>query len=143
MWLTDDQQALWRSYLDMSTRLQTALNRQLQSHGLSWADYDVLVALSEQPGCRVNDLGERLGWEQSRVSHQLQRMRKRGLVTRTDADDDRRAAAVELTEAGGGLLKAAAPGHAELVRTTVFGTMSPTQARAVRRWMSDVLERAS
>lgn len=143
MWLTDDQQELWRSYLDMSARLQTALNRQLQSHGLSLADYDVLVAVSEQPGCRVNDLGERLGWEQSRVSHQLQRMRGRGLVTRTDADDDRRAAAVELTEAGGRVLKAAAPGHAELVRTAVFGAMSPTQARAIRGWLSDVLSRIS
>jgi DNA-binding MarR family transcriptional regulator len=141
VWLTDDEQALWRTYLTMSRRLQTELNRQLQGSGLSLADYDVLVALSEQPGCRVSALGEHLGWEQSRVSHQITRMRARGLVTRSDTAEDRRAAAVELTATGADALEAAAPGHAELVRRAVFGAMSPTQARAVTRWMTGVLDR--
>jgi DNA-binding MarR family transcriptional regulator len=141
MWLTDDQQELWRSYLAMSARLQSELNRQLQGHGLSLADYDVLVALSERPGCRMSVLGEHLGWEQSRVSHQLARMRARGLVVRTGSQDDRRAAAVELTAEGVRALATAAPGHAELVRATVFGSMSRQQADVVRQWMSEVLQR--
>ena len=117
MWLTDDQQDLWRAYLAMSGGLQAALNRQLQrDHGLSLADYDVLVALSELPECRMGELGAHLGWEQSRVSHQLARMRARGLIERFGAGDDRRAAGVALTESGGGALEAAAPGRGELVR---------------------------
>lgn len=141
MWLSDDQQALWRTYLQMSSRLQAELNRQLQGSGLSLADYDVLVALSERPGCRMSVLGERLGWEQSRVSHQLARMRARGLVARTDSSDDRRAAAVALTAAGRRALRDAAPGHAELVRSTVFDAMTPAQARVVGKWMAGVLHR--
>lgn len=142
MWLTDDQQDLWRAYLAMSGGLQAALNRQLQrDHGLSLADYDVLVALSELPECRMGELGAHLGWEQSRVSHQLARMRARGLIERFGAADDRRAAVVALTESGREALEAAAPGHAELVRSLVFDGMSRTQAEAVRRWTATVLER--
>ena len=142
MWLTDDQQDLWRAYLAMSGRLQAALGRQLQrDHGLSLADYDVLVAITERPECRMGELGAHLGWEQSRVSHQLARMRTRGLIERTGSADDRRAAVVTLTVAGRDALEAAAPGHAELVRSVVFDGMSRTQAEAVRRWTSTVLER--
>ena len=68
MWLDAREQALWRGYLTMTGRLQAVMNRQLQQDcGLSLADYDVLVALDESPGCRMSELGERLGWEQSRV----------------------------------------------------------------------------
>ena len=142
MWLTDDQQDLWRAYLAMSGRLQAALGRQLQrDHGLSLADYDVLVAITERPECRMGELGAHLGWEQSRVSHQLARMRARGLIERTGSADDRRAAVVTLTVAGRDALEAAAPGHAELVRSVVFDGMSRTQAEAVRRWTATVLER--
>lgn len=142
MWLDDEQQRLWRTYLATTGRLQAAMNRQLQRDcGLSLADYDVLVALDESPGCRVSDLGARLGWEQSRVSHQLARMRERNLVGRRDADDDRRAAVVNLTAAGRAALADAAPAHAALVRAVVFDGMSETQARSVQRWLSTVLAR--
>jgi DNA-binding MarR family transcriptional regulator len=144
MWLTDDQQQLWRAYLVMSGRLQAALNRQLQhDHGLSLADYDVLVALSELSDCRMGALGARLGWEQSRVSHQLARMRTRGLIERSGSADDRRAAVVTLTADGRDALEAAAPGHSELVRSAVFDGMSRTQEDALRRWTATVLEKLS
>ena len=113
---------------------------QLQADcGLSLADYDVLVALDERPGCRISELGERLGWEQSRLSHQLSRMRARGLVERRGAADDRRAATVELTTDGRAALEAAAPGHAELVRTLVFDGSPAADLRAVERWTAGVL----
>lgn len=142
MWLNAREQALWQGYLMMTRRLQTAMNRQLQQEcGLSLADYDVLVALDESPGCRMSDLGERLGWEQSRVSHQLRRMGDRGLVDRHNADDDRRSVIVELTAQGRIALSTAAPAHAELVRTVVFEGMTTAQLRAVDQWVTGVLRR--
>src|SRR3954447_13019475 len=111
VWLTDVEQRVWRNHLTMTARLQAAMGRQLQADcGLSLADYDVLVALGDQPGCRISELGERLGWEQSRLSHQLSRMRARGLVERRGAADDRRAATVDLTDDGRAALTSAAPG---------------------------------
>jgi DNA-binding MarR family transcriptional regulator len=151
MWLSDDEQRLWRTYLAMSSGLQLSMNRQLQAEcGLSLADYEVLVALEELDGrgrgepsgpCRVNELGDHLGWEQSRLSHQLRRMRVRGLISRHGADDDRRGATVELTAAGSSALASAAPGHAELVRSLVFDGMGAADLRAVQRWATGVLNR--
>src|SRR5882757_5833905 len=132
VWLSSDEQRVWRDYLTMTGRLQIAMNRQLQRDcGLSLADYDVLVALDERPGCRISELGERLGWEQSRLSHQLSRMRTRGLVQRRGADDDRRAATIELTRAGTDALETAAPGHAKLVHDAVFADVRAGDLRAL------------
>jgi DNA-binding MarR family transcriptional regulator len=142
VWLSDEQQRVWRRYLSMTAELQAEMNRQLQRDcGLSLADYDVLVALDELAVCRVNELGERLGWEQSRLSHQLRRMRTRGLVDRRGADDDRRGATVELTETGRTALEAAAPAHVEFVRDVVFDGVNAADLRAVDRWTSQVLSR--
>lgn len=133
---------MWRNYLAMTARLQSAMSRQLQADcGLSLADYDVLVALDEQPGCRIAELGERLGWEQSRLSHQLSRMRSRGLIARRGATDDRRAATVDVTADGRAALTSAAPGHAELVRDVAFEGTSAAQLRALDSWTSQVLAR--
>ena len=142
VWLSEDEQRVWRKYLVMTAQLQSAMSRQLQADcGLSLPDYDVLVALDERPGCRISELGERLGWEQSRLSHQLSRMRARGLLERRGAADDRRAATVELTADGRAALEAAAPGHVELVRALVFDGVSASDLHAVERWTAAVLER--
>lgn len=142
VWLTEDEQRAWRNYLTMTSRLQAAMNRHLQRDcGLSLAEYEVLVALDERAGCRISELGERLGWEQSRLSHQLTRMRRRDLVTRSGSSDDRRAATVDLTPAGRQALDTAAPGHAELVREVVFDGVSAGDLEAIGRWTSGVLGR--
>ncbi|MFV8264514.1 MarR family transcriptional regulator [Mycolicibacterium peregrinum] len=63
-------------------RMSYEMNRQLQADScLSLADYDVLVALSNvgDDGMRVSDLAAQIGWERSRLSHQLRRMEQRGL----------------------------------------------------------------
>jgi|ERR1700682_3242287 len=141
-WLSGEQQQVWRGYLAMVTRLQAAMNRQLQQDcGLSLADYDVLVELSERGALRMFELADILGWEQSRLSHQVRRMRGRGLVQRQGSDEDRRGAIVELTDGGRTALAAAAPGHAELVRSVVFDGMDAAQLRALGSLTETVLER--
>lgn len=142
MWLTDEQQEIWRDYLAMASRLQTAMHRQLQQDcELSLSDYDVLVALFERGPLRINELGDALSWEQSRLSHQLRRMRGRGLVARQGSDDDRRGATVDLTDAGRAALEVAAPGHVELVRSAMFDGMPEARLRAFGAVAKAVSER--
>jgi DNA-binding MarR family transcriptional regulator len=142
MWLTEEQQRIWRAYLTMASRLQTAMNRQLQRDcELSLADYDVLVVLSERGPQRMRDLADVLAWEQSRVSHQLRRMRGRGLVARHGSDDDRRGATVELTDGGRAALRAAAPAHAELVRSVVFDGLSDAQLKTLESVLARITSR--
>jgi DNA-binding MarR family transcriptional regulator len=118
-WLDDTQQQVWRQWLDVTTRLPAALNRQLQEGSeLSLSDFDVLVPLSEQDDgrLRIGALAERLQWERSRLSHHLSRMERRALVRREECLDDRRGWWVVLTAAGRRAIESAAPDHVRFVR---------------------------
>lgn len=141
-WLTDDQQRIWRNYLALGSRLQAAMNRQLQARcGLSLADYEVLVALAERGPARVLELAGVLGWEQSRLSHQLSRMRARDLLERHGSEQDRRGATVEITAAGSEALRTAAPDHVALVRSVLFDGMTQAQLRAFDTLIATALDR--
>src|ERR1700678_1118264 len=118
-WLSDDEQRAWRTDLRRSSLLPAALNRQLQQDcGLTLPEYEVLVELSENPQRRLRpfQICEALNWEQSRLSHQLTRMERRGLVTRHQCEADGRGAFVELTAARAGAIGAGAAPHGATVR---------------------------
>src|ERR1700729_613521 len=133
VWLSADEQRAWRTYLRMSSLLPAALNRQLQRDcGLTLPEYEVLVQLSETPRHRLRpfQICEALNWEQSRLSHQLTRMERRGLVSRQECAADGRGAFIELTTAGAGAIGAAAPRHVAAVRRLGFDRLSDAQRAA-------------
>jgi DNA-binding MarR family transcriptional regulator len=142
-WLSEPEQRAWRGLLQMTTRLEAQLNRELQVSGLTLADYDVLVALSEAPHgrLRVFQVASDLGWERSRLSHHLARMQRRGLVTREDCEDDRRGAFVILTDEGRTAIGRAAPAHVDTVRRLVFAELSDEQVTALQAFTETVLRR--
>jgi DNA-binding MarR family transcriptional regulator len=143
-WLTEDEQRAWRGLLQMTSQLNARMNRQLQDdYGVSLADYDVLVALSEAPEgrLRVFEIAGTLAWEQSRVSHQLARMQRRGLVARQECRADARGAFAVLTDVGRAAIERAAPAHVETVRELVFDGLSRDQLVALTAITSRVLDR--
>ena len=143
-WLTDDEQRAWRGLLQMTSQLNARMNRQLQDdYGVSLADYDVLVALSEAPEgrLRVFEIAGALAWEQSRVSHQIARMQRRGLVARQECPADARGAFAVLTDVGRAAIERAAPAHVETVRELVFDGLSRDQLAALTAITSRVLDR--
>jgi len=143
-WLTDEEQRAWRGLLRMTAQLNARMNRQLQDdYGISLADYDVLVVLSEAPANRrrVFEIADALAWEQSRVSHQLARMQRRGLIARQDCASDARGAFAVLTAAGRAAIERAAPAHVEQVRQLVFDGLSPDQLAALTEITTGVLDR--
>jgi DNA-binding MarR family transcriptional regulator len=132
-WLTEEQQRIWRCYLDVESLLTVNLQRQLQaSSGLTISEYGVLVHLSEAPDGRMRpfELGKGLGWEQSRLSHQIARMENRGFVVRELCESDKRGAFIVLTDSGRVAIQAAAPGHVAKVRELVFDRLTPEEAAA-------------
>src|SRR4051795_8337282 len=138
-WLTVDEQRAWRGLVQMTSRLDARLNRELQQvSGLSLADYDVLVLLTEAPDgrLRVFELAEDLQWEQSRLSHHLARMQRRGLVAREECTTDRRGAFVVLTGAGRDAIEKAAPAHVATVRQLIFDGLSKEQVATLESFVS-------
>src|SRR5215211_5815323 len=99
-WLDRDESRAWRGYSRMVALLDARLARELtRETGLSYADYDVLSHLTEVAGgrLRLSELGRRLLWSKSRLSHHATRMEQRGLVRREECDSDGRGAWVILT----------------------------------------------
>jgi len=142
-WLTADEQRAWRTYLRMSSLLPAELNRQLmRDSGLTLPEYEVLVQLSEAPEQRLRpfQICEALNWEQSRLSHQLTRMQRRGLVGRQECESDGRGAVVVLTAAGAASIESAAPGHVSAVRRLIFERLSDDQRGAFERACSAIVE---
>ncbi|WP_344982010.1 MarR family winged helix-turn-helix transcriptional regulator [Streptosporangium fragile] len=143
-WLDEEQQRAWRAYLRMQGRLTARLNRQLQTgSALSLADYEVLVQLTdvEEGRLRPFELQRGLHWEQSRLSHQLTRMRHRGLVRREECAEDGRGAFVVITEEGRQAITAAAPGHAETVLRLFFDGLTREQVTALEQLSTQILDR--
>lgn len=135
-WLDEREQASWRAYLDMSAKLTARLNKEMQDQsGISISDYAVLVQLSERDDARMRvlELARALGWEKSRLSHQLTRMQQRGLLERSFCTEDRRGAFIVLTDKGRETVEAAAPRHVESVRRYMFDELTPEQVGVLQQ----------
>lgn len=133
-WLDEREARAWRALQFMQLRLEAELARQLAADsGLSYPDYLVLVALTDRPDGRMRlfELAGTLGWEKSRVSHQVARMADRGVVKKEKCDADRRGAFVALTPRGRKEIESAAPGHVAAVRRLFVDRLTPEQLDAI------------
>lgn len=142
-WLSQEEQRAWRAFQVMQVRVSGELARDLSLHSdLSYPDYIVLVALTERPGgtMRLFELGDRLGWEKSRASHQVRRMAERGLVAKSACGEDRRGAVVSVTAEGRRAIEAAAPSHVEAVRRVFVDRLSAAQLNELREISEIVLK---
>jgi DNA-binding MarR family transcriptional regulator len=142
-WLDAREAHLWQSYRDLYRELTGALEARLvRNSGLSGADYALLhpLSVSECGVLRTRDLGRSIGWERSRLSHQVSRMEKRGLVVREECESDARGSMIRLTEAGRAAIEAAAPDHVEAVRGFVFDVLSREEQDTLTSLLDRVLE---
>ncbi|MFJ4369595.1 MarR family winged helix-turn-helix transcriptional regulator [Streptomyces chartreusis] len=142
-WLTDEQQRVWRTYLDAVTLLEDHLDRQLQRDaGMPHIYYGLLVKLAESPRrrLRMTELAMYAKITRSRLSHAIARLEKNGWVRREDCPDDKRGQFAVLTDAGEAVLKETAPGHVEAVRQAMFDRLTEEQQKALGEIMRIVAE---
>jgi len=143
-WLTPDEQRSWRAWLAASKLLNDRLSRDLhQTHDLTLADYEILVNLSEAPDrrLRMSDLADATLSSRSRLSHQIDRMQRAGLVERESCADDRRGSFAVLSEHGWDVLVRAAPDHVASVRAHLLDALTSQQFQALGVACAKVAER--
>ena len=129
-WLEPDELETWLSYVAATTLLEGALDRQLQRDaGMPLAYYQILAMLSEVPDrtLRMSELAAITQSSQSRLSHAVARLERKGWVRRKPCPEDRRSTFAQLTEDGFAALAAAAPGHVCTVRRHLFDRLTPEQ----------------
>ncbi|MDA3628655.1 MarR family transcriptional regulator [Saccharopolyspora oryzae] len=128
--------AAWRAYIVGSALLEHHLNKDLQlSHNLSIADYEILVRLSERPDqrMRMSELANDVAHSKSRMSHQIRRLEKAGLVRRDECPDDGRGVLAVLTEEGAAKLREAAPRHVASVREHLVDILDEQEQEVMAR----------
>jgi DNA-binding MarR family transcriptional regulator len=129
-WLSDSEQAVWRSYLAATQLLNDRLDQELQRDaGIPHAYYEVLVKLSEVPGrqMRMSVLADLSLSSRSRLSHAVARLEEAGWVRRESCPTDKRGQIAILTDDGFAALAAAAPAHVEGVRAHLFDPLTCEQ----------------
>lgn len=143
-WLKDVEQQTWRSWLEVMRLLPAQLEDRLhERHSLNLTDYQVLVELSEADDgrLRMTELANRTSLSKSRLSHQIGRMERAGLVERQDCPSDRRGAFAVITGQGWDLIRAAAPEHVNDVRELFIDLMSPQEVAVVGQAMGIIAEK--
>jgi DNA-binding MarR family transcriptional regulator len=107
--------------------------------GLSGPEFGVLSRLAAfgKGEMRQQELATVMGWEKSRLSHQLSRMQKRRLIERRAGDG--RATLVALTRTGREKLGSALPVRADSVRRNLISRLSADQIETIIR-VSNLLD---
>jgi DNA-binding MarR family transcriptional regulator len=142
-WLDADQQRDWRALVLGTTLLFDRLDSDLtRRHGISLAEYEILVRLSEREGwhMRMAQLADSVRHSRSRVTHTVKRLEQAGLVKRDKSPEDGRGIDCTMTEEGMALLETMAPTHVTGVREHLVDLATPEDFEAVGRVMNRVAD---
>ena len=137
--LSPQELRVWHAFKVMGEEVLARVGRDLAvSAGLSGPEFGVLSRLASigKGEMRQQDLARSMGWDKSRLSHQLTRMQERELVERREAE--KRVVLVVLTKQGREKLDAARPVHAESVRRNLLARLSAEQIATLVR-VSNIL----
>jgi DNA-binding MarR family transcriptional regulator len=117
---TEDRENLVDALAQLSFLVQNTLAGIAAEHDLSPVQTRLLGVLRDREPL-MSELGRHLGLDKSSVSGLVDRAQRRGLVTRTPSEVDRRAFRVSITEAGRRLADAGAARFTERIEALVGG----------------------
>src|SRR3954470_1480097 len=134
-WLDEEELQAWLALAGTLIWSPSALDAQLERDaGISHFDYTVMAMLSESPDRtrRMRGLAAAANGSLSRLSRVVDRLEKRGWISRRPDPDDGRYTLATLTEPGWAKVVETAPGHVEEVRRRVFDQLTRAQVRQLR-----------
>lgn len=129
-WLSEPEKAAWTRLVAVLELMPGVLDSQLRrDSGVTHFDYMVLIGLGDAPGhtLRMSELAGRTNSTLPRLSHVVRRLEERGFVERFTCPTDARATMARLTDEGWQKVRAAAPGHVDVVRHQVIDALTPEQ----------------
>ncbi len=123
--------ALMLAHAVVSAEIEKAL---AESVSLSMNEFDVLVGLDGQPHnmLPLSALCEVVRLSQPAISRLVDRLEKRGLVTRREGQEDRRSVAVGITRDGIALLQRAIPVHERCIHEKLLSRLTMEESEILR-----------
>jgi MarR family 2-MHQ and catechol resistance regulon transcriptional repressor len=104
----------------------------LKDSGLGESEFRILEALLHKGPMPVNTIGPKVFLTPGSISVAVDRLLKRGLVTRTNSSEDRRVRVVDLTATGRRLIEQVFAAHARQV-DRLAEVLSPKERRQITR----------
>ncbi len=137
-WLDDAEQQAWRAFVRGNRHLMTVLDTDLQEHGISLPEYEILAMLGEQPGSRLrmSALADLVTQSRSRMTHTASRLAGRGFVERQPVPEDGRGVELCLTAAGQQAVQDYSLVHIASVRRWVTDRLTPAEFLELGRLMA-------
>lgn len=134
----------WQAFLRASIQLMDRLDAELDCHGVSLADYEILVNLSAEPAgeLRMTELAARTLVSRSGLTRRLDRLVESGLVERRNCPTDRRGVFAVLTDQGRRRLHDAAPTHVDGVRRHFISRLQGQDLHALAASLNAVVDSA-
>ena len=131
--------ALLRGYRNARRHLDAQL---LAEHGLTGADYDVLLHLAWAPNRRMRriDLADEVLLTASGVTRLLDGLERAGLVERSACDSDRRVVYAVLTDAGLSKLREASETHVPQVEAFLAARFDADELAELRAYLGRIAE---
>ena len=131
--LDDPRLTLMGLFHEAFTGLVARLSPTLAEHGLSEAEFSVLLRLARSPNrrLRMSDLTAQTSLTSSGITRVVDRLAHRGLAAREACPSDRRSTFAVITGSGLHLLEAALPGHLELIERWLLGCLGADQRQGL------------
>ncbi|SCL16148.1 DNA-binding transcriptional regulator, MarR family [Micromonospora rhizosphaerae] len=106
---------------------------ELDEHGLSPVEFEVLMRLARSPGnqLRMTDLAAQTSLSTSGVTRVVDRMERDGLLCRSACPSDRRSSYAVVTRAGMERLEETLPGHLRIIEQWFTGQLEPAALEAL------------
>ena len=131
----------WQTLRMAHDRVAQRLGAELSAAcGLAINEFDVLLFLRShaQERVRIGALLDAVPLSQPALSRLVARLEARGLVARSEAEDDARAVVVCLTETGTALIDRALIIHARVVHETLIDKLPESERTALLRTLSQI-----
>jgi DNA-binding MarR family transcriptional regulator len=131
----------WQTLRMAHDRVAQRLGAELSTaSGLAINEFDVLLYLRShgQERVRIGALLDAVPLSQPALSRLVARLEARGLLARSEAEDDARAVVVCLTEAGTALIDRALSIHARVVHEALIGKFSEKERAALLHTLSQI-----
>ncbi|MBP1816619.1 MarR family transcriptional regulator [Mycobacterium sp. OAE908] len=125
---------------EAASLLQYAVQEQLQAEGgLSYVQFEVLAKLvdADRP-LTMTELADGVVYSRSGLTHQAGILEKAGLIAREVSTRDKRSTVVAITKAGRARVAKVLPGHIEVVRDLLYGSLTEQDVDTLGDIMSRV-----
>jgi DNA-binding MarR family transcriptional regulator len=134
------QMRTYFAFTEAASLLQYAVQQQLQTEGnLSYVQFEILAKLVDaQRPLTMTDLADGVVYSRSGLTHQAALLERAGLISREASPDDQRATVVDITEAGRARVAKVLPGHIQVVRDLLYGSLSDQDVHTLGDIMSRV-----